>query len=108
MSAPAGAPLDLARCVRCHGRFQTRSWPCPRCGANEIVENPVGPVGTVRAATAIESPAQGWPAPHRLALVEVAESVHVLAIVEGDLPALGTLVTVWRDGAVYRARAATA
>ena len=108
MSSPAGAPLSLARCVRCHGRFLPRSGPCPRCGANEVVEDPVAPTGTVRAATAIESPAQGWPAPHRLALIEVADSVHVLAIVEGDLPALGAAVTVWRDGAVYRARAAPA
>jgi hypothetical protein len=38
-------------------------------------------------------------------LVEVADAVRVLAIVEGGLPLPGDLVEVRRDGDVYRARA---
>ncbi|MGI0132196.1 MAG: Zn-ribbon domain-containing OB-fold protein [Thermoplasmata archaeon] len=103
MSDLETAPLLLARCPNCHGRFLPRPGPCPRCGSAGMVPHPVEPVGTVRAATSLEAPAAGWPSPHRLALVEVAESVHLLAVIDGELPSVGQEVVIRRDGEVYRA-----
>jgi len=57
----------------------------------------------VLAATELSSPAQGWPTPHRIALIEVAESVRVLAIVDGDLPVSGSRVEVVHEGEAYHA-----
>ncbi|MCI4344492.1 MAG: hypothetical protein L3J87_02570 [Thermoplasmata archaeon] len=53
------------------------------------------------AATELLAPATGWPAPHRLALVEIDAGVRVLGVVDGDLPTLGTRVRVVRDQDVY-------
>jgi uncharacterized OB-fold protein len=64
-------------------------------------------MGRVLAATELQYPASGWHAPHPLALVELEDAVRVLAIEEGSLPEVGTLVRVRRDGALYRARAPT-
>lgn len=105
MSSAPSPPILVSRCGHCHGRFLPRPGPCPRCGSLETVPNPVDPIGTVRAATSLEAPAAGWRAPHRLALVELAESVHVLAVVDGELPPIGAVVAVWRDGEIYYARA---
>jgi hypothetical protein len=58
--------------------------------------------GIVRAATSLESPAAGWKAPHRLAIVELAEGVLLLAVVEGEPPAVGSRVALRRDGETFR------
>jgi uncharacterized OB-fold protein len=62
----------------------------------ESVEIPA--IGEVLAATELAHPAPGWAAPHRLVLVEAAEGVRLLAVVEGPLPAVGARVTVARQG----------
>ncbi len=99
----AGA-LDLARCESCHTRFLPADGPCPKCGSTHCVPYSSSGVGKVLASTELLYPAAGWSAPHRLVLVELADAVRVLAIVEGSLPAAGAVVEVHRDGDVYRAR----
>jgi uncharacterized OB-fold protein len=92
----------VSRCGTCHGRFLPRPGPCPYCGSREVAPESVPGEGTVLAATELESPATGWPAPHRLVLVELAQSVRLLAIAAGPLPKLDAVVEVQRDGAIYR------
>lgn len=96
--------LLISRCPSCTLRYLPRAGPCPKCGSFEVVPMSIPPQGTVLAATELANPAAGWPTPHRIALVEVAESVRLLAIVDGPVPAAGTLVTVNRDGETYRIR----
>jgi uncharacterized OB-fold protein len=96
-------PLEMNRCGSCHVGFLPRPGRCPRCGSSEIGPLEISPRGIVRAATELLTPATGWSAPHRLALVEVAEGIRLLAIVTGPLPALGSSVTVTLDGSAYRA-----
>lgn len=99
-----GAPaLELTRCRSCHTRFLPGDGPCPKCGSTDCVTYSTSSVGKVLAATELHYPASGWHAPHRLALVEVADSVRVLAIVEGALPVPGALVEIRHDKDVYRA-----
>jgi uncharacterized OB-fold protein len=101
-STPEG--LELSRCGTCKARFLPTDGGCPRCGSADVHPYPSPALGTVLAATELTSPAEGWPAPHRLALVEMPESVRVLAIVDAPPPVAGTIVSVRRDGEVYRAR----
>jgi uncharacterized OB-fold protein len=98
------ATIDLTRCTSCHARFLPNEGACPRCGSSDCSAYSASAVGTVLAATELQYPASGWHAPHRLALVEVADAVRVLVIVESALPLPGDLVEVRRDGDVYRAR----
>jgi uncharacterized OB-fold protein len=105
--APTGTIL-LARCEACHGRSLPTEGPCPRCGGRTLTQYEVLAEGKVLAATALESPAEGWTAPHRLALIEVADSVRLLATVEGELPGIGATVTVRSEGPVYVVRASGA
>jgi uncharacterized OB-fold protein len=99
-------PPDLlvCRCESCALRYLPRVGPCPRCGALRPAPFPVSPVGVVLASTELSSPAAGWTAPHRLALIELAEAVRVLAVVDGPLPEPGDHAEVTRDGEAYRAR----
>jgi uncharacterized OB-fold protein len=99
----AAASLEMSRCASCHSEFLPRPGPCPRCGSTELEEIKVPAQGTVRAATELSVPATGWSAPHRLALVELAEGIRVVAVVGGPLPTPGESVRIVRDGAVYRA-----
>jgi uncharacterized OB-fold protein len=101
-------PLLVSRCGSCTLRYLPRAGPCPRCGATKPLPLSIPPEGMVLAATELSSPAQGWPTPHRIALIELAESVRVLAIVEGDLPASGSRVEVVHVGEAYHAHLATA
>lgn len=96
--------IELSRCEACTGRFLPTDGACPHCGATDVRPYASPALGTVLAATELTSPAEGWHAPHRLALVEMPEAVHLLAIVEGPLPVAGALVSVRRDGEVYRVR----
>jgi uncharacterized OB-fold protein len=96
-------PLLVSRCGSCTLRYVPRAGPCPRCGASTPLPLSIPPYGIVLVATELTSPAQGWRSPHRIALVELSESVRVLAIVAGVLPAGGTPVVVVRDGETYRA-----
>lgn len=103
MSAPN---LLVSRCPSCTLRYLPRLGPCPKCGSTEAKPLAIPPRGTVLAATELASPTAGWPSPHRIALVELAQAVRVLALVDGPLPALGAVMTVRRDGDTYRATAA--
>jgi uncharacterized OB-fold protein len=100
--------LLVSRCGSCTLRYLPRAGPCPRCGATEPLPLSIPPFGVVLAATELSRPAEGWPNPHRIALVELAESVRVLAIVEGELPARAATVVVQHEGELYRARLAPA
>jgi len=55
----------------------------------------------VLAATELSVPPAGFEAPHRLALLEAAEGVRILAVVRGPLPEIGRTVEVLRDGEQY-------
>lgn len=99
-----GEALELSRCESCGARFLPTDGACPRCGSTHIQSYSSPALGTVLAATEMTSPAEGWHAPHRLALVEMPEAVRLFAIVDGALPTPGALVAVRREGEVYRAR----
>jgi len=55
-------------------------------------------VGVVIAAVELVAPVAPWPTPPRIVLVELEESVRVLALCPGGLPTLGDHVAVARDG----------
>ena len=99
-----GNTLELRLCRSCHHRFLPSDGPCPKCGSSDLAPFSVSGVGKVLAATELHYPASGWESPHRLALVELADSVRVLTVVDGPVPTPGTLVEVQRDGDLYRAR----
>ena len=96
--------IELARCRSCQARFLPTEGACPRCASTQIELYIAPAIGRVLAATELLYPPEGWPSPHPLALVEVADAVRLLAIVDGSLPALGAVVSVRPDGPVYRAR----
>lgn len=106
MTKPA-TPLVLTRCEECHLSFLPCDAPCPKCGSSRTAPYPVPDVGRVIAATELTSVPPGWTAPHRLALLEVADGVRVLAIAPGALPEVGSTVRVRLDGEVYRIHPAT-
>ena len=99
------AELIMSRCRHCRSTFVPRPGACPRCGSTEVVPRLVPAVGHVRAATSLEVPAAGWPTPHPLLLVELAEEVRVLVLGAMPLPAVGAEVSVVRDGELYRVAA---
>ncbi len=102
MTAPALPDLAISRCASCHGRFLPRPRPCPRCGSSDVQPEAVPPNGEVLAATEILAPATGFDAPHRIALVGLAEDVRVLAEVRGpQLPKVGSVVAVRAEGDRY-------
>lgn len=96
--------LELSRCGSCQARFLPTDGPCPKCGSSEKSSYRAPPIGKVLAATELLHPSAGWESPHRLALVEMSESVRLLAIVDGPLPSAGAVVMVHQDGEVYRAK----
>lgn len=104
MSA-GGGTIELSRCEACFARFLPTDGPCPRCGATRIVPYAAPGVGRVVASTELHVPPPGVRSPHRLAIVEVADAVRLLASIDGPLPIRGDLVGVRKDGDVYRARA---
>jgi uncharacterized OB-fold protein len=95
--------LELARCLACQVRYLPGDGPCPNCGSSHHERYPAPARGIVLAGTELVHPATGWPSPHRLVLVEVVDSVRLLAIVDPDLPPVGAVVSVRKDGDVYRA-----
>jgi uncharacterized OB-fold protein len=102
---PSPDPLEFNRCDACQSRFlPADGGACPKCGSTEVRSYFAPGLGTVLAATELAYPSEGWQAPHRLALVEMPESVRLIAIVDGPLPSTRALVSVQRAGAVYRAR----
>ena len=103
MSAPVNT-LELTQCSSSRHRYVASDGPCPHCGSREHAPYSVPALGKVLVATELVNPAEGWTAPHRLALVEMSDSVRLLAIVDGSLPTTGAVVSVRKDGEVYRAR----
>lgn len=103
MSSAVGT-VELAECSSCHVRYAPSDGPCPHCGSREREPYTVPGIGEVLASTELINPAEGWAAPHRLALVEMSDSVRLLVIVEGTLPSSGAVVSVRKDGEVFRAR----
>ncbi len=97
--------LELFRCSACQSRFLPGDGPCPRCGGIRLERYAAPGVGTVLAATELEVAQEGWNPPHRLALIEVADAVRLIAAVDGDLPRVGAPVEVRVDGLIYRATA---
>ena len=97
------ATLELSRCENCRARFVPTDGACPRCGSTDVRPYPSPALGAVLASTELTNPPPGWTAPHRLVLVELPESVRVLAVVDGPLPAVGAVVAVRQDGPLYRA-----
>lgn len=103
MTVPA-APVRVGRCESCHSRFLPRAGLCPKCGSSNIVPHEIAAEGRVLAATELALPPPGWGAPHRLALIELAEGVRLLAVLAGDLPAREALVSVSSESGHYIAR----
>jgi uncharacterized OB-fold protein len=93
--------LPIVRCEHCHGRFLPHAGLCPRCGSSELVAGEIPAQGVVLASTELLAPASGWTAPHRLAIIEGGESVRILAVVRGSLPAPGAVVSIARVGDRY-------
>lgn len=100
--------ISLQRCVSCQGLYVPGDGPCPRCGMRESFAVEIAALGTVVASTEVVHPATGWSSPHRIALVEVAEAVRILGIVDGPLPVIGDAVGIRKDGPVYRLSSAPA
>ncbi len=97
--------LAVLHCPQCQNTFLPRTGSCPRCGATSLETRDISPAGIVLAATELLLPPAGWSAPHRLVLVECAESVRLLATTTSELPSLGTTVAIERDHLLYRIRA---
>lgn len=93
MTVPS-VELELAVCASCAFRFLPADRVCPRCASPDLETLRVPPHGVVLASTEVLYPAEGWSAPHRLALVEVADSVRFLAAVAPPLPPAGTAVEI--------------
>jgi uncharacterized OB-fold protein len=100
VSAPPTGLL-VEGCRSCHSRFLPRPGRCPRCGSDAVGPQRIPARGTVLAATELSVPPAGFEAPHRLALLEAAEGVRILAVVRGPLPEIGRIVGVLRDGEQY-------
>ena len=100
----SGESIRLDRCGSCQARFLPADGPCPRCGSTDVHSYDGPGLGRVIAATELVSPAEGWASPHVLAIVELPDAVRLLAIVDGSLPAVGSVVSVRREGETYRAR----
>jgi uncharacterized OB-fold protein len=95
------ATLAIIRCGHCQARVLPHPGLCPRCGSAELIPAEIPPQAAILAATELLAPAAGWTSPHRLAILEAAESVRILAIVRGPLPDVGTVVVVRRSGELY-------
>ena len=84
----------VLRCASCHVHFLPRPGLCPKCGSRSVRPELISPAGRVLAATELHGPPAEGAAPHRIALVELAGGVRVLAVAPGRLPALGETVEV--------------
>jgi uncharacterized OB-fold protein len=89
--------LHVSRCDSCHSRFLPRPGHCPRCGSDDVHPQEISPEARVLAVTESSTPAPGWPKPHRLALVEAADAVRILVVVDA-LPKVGSTVFIAAAG----------
>jgi uncharacterized OB-fold protein len=96
--------IRLEKCGSCQSRFLPTDGPCPRCGSTDTTFFEAEAIGRVLAATELLSPPAGWRTPLVLAFVEMADAVRVLAVVDGSVPVMGSVVALRTDGDVYRAR----
>jgi uncharacterized OB-fold protein len=96
--------LRLTKCNSCQSRFLPTDGPCPRCGSADTSFFEAEAIGRVLAATELLSPPAGWRGPVVLAFVEMADAVRVLTVVDGNVPAIGSVVALRSEGDVYHAR----
>ena len=101
---PPSMTIAFTRCGSCRAMYLPTSGPCPRCGAHAESVEPCPALGVVLAATELSAPPEGFPSPHRLALVELSESARLLAVVDGPLPVPGDAVEVLPEGDHFVAR----
>jgi uncharacterized OB-fold protein len=93
--------VAVRRCADCHSAFLPRPGACPRCGSTRVTAGSVGAAGRALAAVELQYPPPGFAPPHRLVLVELAESIRLLAGSPNVLPAPGDSVAVRTDGERY-------
>jgi uncharacterized OB-fold protein len=92
---PDSEELLVRICGSCAALYLIRPGPCPVCGGSESRAGTLPGVGRILAATELAIPAEGWTAPHRIALVEIAEGIRALVEWMGaDLPHEGDTVGV--------------
>ncbi len=80
--------IEVRVCPRCPRVLPLESLRCPACGGPLTSETRTG-VGRALAATELSVPAAGWPAPHRLVVVELEGGGRVLALSPDELPEPG-------------------
>ncbi|HYK92641.1 MAG TPA: zinc ribbon domain-containing protein [Thermoplasmata archaeon] len=98
--------IRVQECGDCHGVFLPRPGSCPRCGSRKTVEARRPARGHVIAFTELAYPPPGFPSPHRLSLIELADSIRVLGTWEGPAISLGDEVVVRPTPTGYRAEPA--
>jgi len=106
---PSDPPAVLAAvaCASCPTVYLPRPGPCPVCGGTARTPRTIPAEAVVLAATELSTPAEGWPAPHRIALVELAGGIRVLVEwATARLPEPGRPVRVEVADGRYRARPA--
>lgn len=103
MSGP-DETIELGRCHACQALFLPADRPCPRCASDDVHRFSTSAIGRVIAATELVPSGAGSSSGPVLAFVEFVEGVRVLAVVDGSVPATGSLVSVRPEGPVYRAR----
>jgi len=100
--------LAALACDSCPAVYLPRPGPCPVCGGVSRTPRRVSGKATVLAATEISAPAEGWAAPHRIALVELAGGIRVLVEWTTDpRPEPGAEAWVELSEGRYRARPAS-
>lgn len=97
--------IALTRCASCHALYLPTPGPCPRCGSKDESTEACPAIAIVLAATELSNPPEGFPAPHRIALVELVESARLLAVVDGPLPVAGDTVALVPENDHFVARA---
>ncbi len=98
--------VPVQRCDACGLVLAVRDGPCPQCGSRERTRWTVSGTARLSAWTELSNPPEGFPRPHRLALVELAIGCPLLAVWDGEPPEGTDAVRVRWDGSVYRAHRA--
>ncbi|MHB1435579.1 MAG: PhlB family protein [Thermoplasmata archaeon] len=99
--------LAAFACASCPTVYLPRPGACPVCGETAHSLRTISADAVVLAATELSTPAEGWTAPHRIALVELTGGIRVLVEwTSNRLPAPGTPARVESEAGRYRARPA--
>ena len=81
-------PIEVRRCPACAIVLDPSAPRCPACGG-PLVAEPRSGRATVRAATELLVPPEGFPAPHRLLWVELEGGGTFVALAPEGLPRVG-------------------